>query len=164
MFIVHCYRLCLCLDMCARICLCLILLVFLLVMEGLLILVINCQKGHTRPRQHCSAMKTLKSNIARIAKAVSHKLPGKSSLNVILSCPVLSWVHRAFGTLAYPPTPKLHFLLVFARKSNYGEGYTEMAVIQRCQWTTHSGYIFGTFRLHIRCNMATFCRHVSYIL
>ena len=40
---------------------------------------------------------------------------------------IQGWVHRAFGTLAYPPTLKFHFLLVFARKSDYGEGYIEKA-------------------------------------
>ena len=70
----------------------------------------------------------------------------------------------AYGIMAHPPTPEFHFLIVFAGNSNYGEGYIEKVVIQKCQWTIHSGYIFGTFRLHIGCNMATFCRHVSYIL
>ena len=73
-------------------------------------------------------------------------------------------VEWAYGIMAHPPTPEFHFLLVFAGNSNYGEGYIEKVVIQKCQWTIHSGYIFGTFWPHIGYNMATFCRHVSYIL
>ena len=42
-------------------------------------------------------------------------------------------VQGAIGPLAHPPTPEFHFLLVFARKSNYGEGYIEKVVIQKCQ-------------------------------
>ena len=40
----------------------------------------------------------------------------------------LAWVNGAIGLLAHPPTPEFHFLLVFARKSNYGEGYIEIYI------------------------------------
>ena len=52
-----CLCLCLCL-LCACLCLCYF---FLLVPPFLLILLINCQKGHKYLQQLCSALKTLKS-------------------------------------------------------------------------------------------------------
>ena len=54
-------------------------------------------------------------------------------------------VQGAIGQMAHPPTPEFHFLLVFARKSNYGEGYIEKAMIPKCQKNLHSGYISGSF-------------------
>ena len=67
-----------------------------------------------------------------------------------------------------PPTPESHFLIVFAGNSNYGEGYIEKVVIQKCQWTIHSGYIFGTFWLHMATiwlhfadMLATFCNFLA---
>ena len=42
-------------------------------------------------------------------------------------------VQGAIGLLAHPPTPEFHFLIVFAGNSNYGEGYIEKVVIQKCQ-------------------------------
>ena len=37
------------------------------------------------------------------------------------------------GNWPPPPTPEFHFLIVFAGNSNYGEGYIEKVVIQKCQ-------------------------------
>ena len=52
------------------------------------------KKGSKHPMLSLSMTNNVISykNIARIAKAASHKLPGNSSLNVKLSCPVPSYL------------------------------------------------------------------------
>ena len=42
-------------------------------------------------------------------------------------------LNERMGQWAPPPTPESHFLIVFAGNSNYGEGYIEKVVIQKCQ-------------------------------